>query len=500
MNIREIINWGLQHWRWLAVSVAVCLLIGGIYYVRTAPTFAVNATLMLRQTADEQSNQSEMMKLMGVDGNKVAGDEVQILTSRDLMGQVVDKLNLTTTYSKKGTFYWKKQFPASPVTVSMATPNEKPVSVVTRVRGGKAKATIKVGRFHKQKISSITWNTPIQTIAGEITFTATDLADGSYKAVILPRIVAIDQELKAIQVTRMGRESNIITFSTKTSCPDRAIATINTLLDFYNQQSAMDKNRLASQTEQFLSARIAVVTADLNTLEQELENYKRVNRISNLNSTADRYQQTGDQFLQQAAQLEAEQSVLDFVAEQVAKSENEVAVIPGNLGVSDPTLQHLIQDYNLQAIRINALLETATETNPVVMREKDVLNGKRVHVQEAINQARQTLSLQRKYINEQQNLYNSRLEQIPETERRYVEMQRDKATKENQYLFLIEKREENALLLASEAVPAKIVDRAQLNPNKLAPKLSVVGLMAILFGLIIPYCFYFLGVIRKELQ
>ena len=81
-----------------------------------------------------------------------------------------------------------------------------------------------------------------------------------------------------------------------------------------------------------------------------------------------------------------------------------------------------------------------------------------------------------------------------------MEMQRDKATKENQYLFLIEKREENALLLASEAVPAKIVDRAQINPNKLAPKVSVIGFLAILLGLLIPYCFYFLGVIRKELQ
>ena len=105
MNIREIINWGLQHWRWLVVSVAVCLLIGGIYYVRTVPTFAVNATLMLRQTADEQSNQSEMMKLMGVDGNKVAGDEVQILTSRDLMGQVVDKLRILCVYGEIARIY-----------------------------------------------------------------------------------------------------------------------------------------------------------------------------------------------------------------------------------------------------------------------------------------------------------------------------------------------------------------------------------------------------------
>ncbi len=499
MDIKEIIAWALKRWYWFAISVFVCLLLGGVYYLCKLPVYAVEATLMLRQTNQESSNQEEMIKMMGFGGNKITGDEVKILTSRDLMGNVVDQLGLTTYYWRKEKMRWLPEYPVHTLTVRFAEPVLETTAVMVKVHNGTYHIHVNQGMFHSEKYCLSSLEQPIRTIAGEMRLSfASDCKDGKYKAVVAPRVVTIDRQLEKIEVSRLNRESNIITLTSQTTCPERAIETINTLLDLYNLSAAADKNRLALQTEQFLADRIAVVTTQLNRAEADLEEYKRTHHIADLDKTAEEYQKTGDYYEQQVAEMDAEQRVLDFVMDQISKPENAFAMIPGNLGMSDATLQALIQDYNMHIIRYNTLLQTATVTNPVVVREADLLEQKRLSIASGIEQARQTLELHRQHVLGQQNQYDNRLASIPEQERRYLEMQREKTTKEEQYVFLIEKREENALLLASDAVPAKIIDRAQLNPNKLAPKLKMVGLVSLLLGLCIPLCFYFLGLFRKE--
>ena len=91
------------------------------------------------------------------------------------------------------------------------------------------------------------------------------------------------------------------------------------------------------------------------------------------------------------------------------------------------------------------------------------------------------------------------LSSLPEQERRYIEMQRDKATKEKQYLYLVTKREENSMLLAAEATPAKIIDRAQTATQIESPNIKFIILLSLIIGLALPFAVYMYEALKKEL-
>lgn len=497
MNIKQIIQWTLHRWWWFVISVAVCGLLAAAYFVKKTPSFSVEAVLMLRQT-DNKSGQDEMIQMMGLGGSKIVGDEVKVLCSRELMGRVVDSLGLCNTYRKKGKLRWHELYPCTELQVQFLESIIAPTTIKIHLKDGALSVRIKQD-YQSEKVVVADWSQPISTQWGPLRIALADtVKQASYEVIVLPRVVAIESQLQKIKINRLARESNVITLSSVTTCPPRVIATINTLLDLYNQSAVTDKNRVAIQTDQFLNNRIAIVEAELTDIESQLEAYKRTRQIANINEAASTYQQKGIAYQQQVAELESELSVLEFMAEQLAIPANRYTMIPGSLGISDNTLAMLIQDYNARVTHRNQLLQTATLQNPVVKQETEQIDQKRASIQEGITQAHKTLSLRKQFVLKQQQQYDSRLADIPQTERYYLELSRDKETKEKQYLYLIEKHEENAMQLASEAVPAKIVDRAQLDPTPVSPKLKMVVLLALLLGLALPYSIYLFDWIRKE--
>ncbi|MCQ2343004.1 MAG: Wzz/FepE/Etk N-terminal domain-containing protein [Paludibacteraceae bacterium] len=499
INVKDIIRWSIRHWWWFGISVFVCLMLGAVYFVGKTPKFSVDAVLMLRQSDVGSSNQNEMINMMGFGGSKITGDEVMVLTSRDLIGEVVDTLGLTHTYQKKGKLHWKTQYPQHSLSVDLSTPTDAKVTVTVKKNTNGYKIKVQNGLFKKQNIKVSSLCEPIQTIAGEISVSMPDtVAEGTYRAIIKSRMHAIDEYSRALKINRLSRESNIITLSTVTDCPAKAVEMINSLLDLYNLQSATDKNRLALQTELFLASRIEVITQELNEVEAAVEAYKRAHQIADLDKTATDYLQTGNEYERRVAAIEADQRVLDFWKEQLNNSGNAFSIMPVDIGNSNPTLQTQIQKYNDLIAQRNKLLQTATEANPEVVQQTELIIKQRANIFSGLEQAQYTLNLQKQHIVSIQNEYNGRLSSIPETERHYLEMQREKQTKEKQYLYLIEKREENSMLLASDAVPAKIVERAQMNPDPVSPKIKTVGMMSILLGLLLPLGVFLLGLFLKD--
>ena len=503
MDWKQLIQWSLKHWYWYAVSISVCLIIGGLHFLFSAPVYNVSASLMLRQSSEgKRTTQEELMSIMGFGGDKQTADEVEVLTSRSLIQQVVDKLQTQTTYYKHNGRYWKCQYPQHDITLCIPDTMSKGTSVEVKISdNGVWKVKVKTGRFTSEKYTLTNPQAPFETSLGVFRFTTSDSVNGNrYRITYEPKIWAVRNTKEQIKVARLAKESNIIQLQSQTSAPKRAEEIINTLLDIYNDESTADKNRLAVQTGRFLDERSVVLAAELAEAEEALERYKRENRISNLDNTAETYRHQSDQYQRKIAQMEAEEQVLDFIGQQMQLPTNENSVLPSDLGISDAALQDLIKTYNAQIIRRGKLLQTASPDNPTVQRLDEQIVQTRLNIVTGIDKAKQTMALLKQAQVAQQKQYDALLSAMPEQEKRYLEMQRVRNTKEKQYIYLIQKRESNALLLASDAVPAKIIDRAQMNPLPVSPKLKLIILIALVLGAAIPLIFYALGEVKQELR
>ena len=117
IDIRAWIIRILKNWYWFVLSCAVFGGLGAYKYVTTTKKFDVDASIMLRSD-EEAFPQFEMMtSMMGMGNSKMTEDEVELLTSRDILVQVVRQLDLQTEYRKYDALKWVGQYPKHDLTV-----------------------------------------------------------------------------------------------------------------------------------------------------------------------------------------------------------------------------------------------------------------------------------------------------------------------------------------------------------------------------------------------
>ena len=110
----------------------------------------------------------------------------------------------------------------------------------------------------------------------------------------------------------------------------------------------------------------------------------------------------------------------------------------------------------------------------------------RQNIVASIASVRESLTITRDGLRQRDSRFNARIKSVPNQERQYVQIKRQQELKEEIYLFLYQKREENALMLAATATPAKIVDIPKVDTDSGQPKRKIVLLLCIILGLGIP--------------
>lgn len=455
MNIKELIVWTWQHKWWFVISLVLCISLGVLYFYSKTPVYSVRSAIMLR-TPDVKTQQGELMSLMGADANKSASDEIEVLTSRDIMEQIVDSLHLTLVAECRDHLRWIPIFPYPDFVLAYDQPVKEKTIVRFKENGKK------------------------------------------YRITLYPRIAAIDMNMKSIEVKRLARESQVIVLTKPSSNPAQAVAILNMLLELYNQADTKDRNKMALQTQTFLDERLVSVQTSLNDIEMNLERYKSEHQITNLEETASQYREMIEKY-----QLEA--SNIDFILSELKKIDaqlNSRDVLNNTEGIYTTldtcNLQAMFQNYNAQVVSYISLIHSAKEDNPVVNSNKYLLAKQRENIQRACNEINSSLSSRKRHIDGQINHYSTLLAQLPEQERYYLMMKREKESMEEQYVYLIQKREENLLTLNSSSLPVKLVESPRMSADVITPKIRKVGFVSVVIGLLLPFLIFFLGYFKRE--
>ena len=113
IDVRKILRVVTEYWWCFAASVAFFVLLGTAYYLRKAPQWTTDAAIMLRQKDMGADDALSSLSMLGLAGNTAAEDEVVVLSSRGLLYQTIDALNLWEGSSKRGGLRWETEFPGS---------------------------------------------------------------------------------------------------------------------------------------------------------------------------------------------------------------------------------------------------------------------------------------------------------------------------------------------------------------------------------------------------
>ena len=484
----------LKNWYWFFIGCFVFGVWGMYKYFSTTPQYLVDSRIMIRSNESDKSlPQMEMLQLMGMNGGKMVEDEMAILTSRDILTQVVQELDLQSEYRKKHHMRWEGQYPSRDLSVeypaTFLDTTKRYVKIKVRARKSDYVVKVRYGRwkFSSHTVTDITQ--PFQTCAGQIRFTihCPIEAGDKYSIVTLPLLPAVDGFAQSIQADILKKESNVIVINTTTDMPQRAIDFMKKEIELYNLDAVIDKNLMASNTASFIDERLRLIEEELSVAEAEVEQYKENYGIVDLASEAGLYLSESAEYRKRVAEIETQLNLVKYISDYISDESKANDLIPANLGIEDASLVELITEYNGIVLNKMRIQRTAKDSNPVVGQMERQLALMRENIITSIASVSNSLKISKQDLEKRYGNVESQRGDIPSQERKYREVARNKQLKESLYLYLYEKREENALTLAATIMPAKVIAQPQMNPTAAAPRLKIIALICLVLGCGFPF-------------
>ena len=487
----------LHYWYWFVLCVAVCVGLAILYVQTMTNVYSVSSTIMIRtdNNMSRSSLQTDMMELMGYQTSKIIGDEIQIMASHNIMEQAVRALNLQTEYRKKDGLRWVGQYPNPDVLLIFESETiEKIGRIDLELQRTECDYVLKVDyRDEETIIHADNLQEPIQTPAGALRFSELRVlkVGDKMRFTTVSVFARANALLRQLSCTPARKESNVIIVNMRSDMPRQASDIIQKVVELYNLDAVIDKNIMATNTANFINERLQIVEGELGEVETAVESYMKNNSLTDINHELYLVLNSQNAYQKQLTEIEMQMSLLEFLSDYLRTPDNEQSLIPANLGVKDASLQKLMSDYNTLVLQQMRMERSATEYNPSYIQSVEESKILRKAILSSIDNIRQGLQIQKVDLNKKDKELSSQLYVTPEKERKYVEIKRQQEIKEKLYVYLYQKREENALTLASTVMPAKVID-APITSGPIAPNSRRIWMIALALGLGIPFVIIFL--------
>ena len=518
-NIQEILFRCLVHWPWFVFSVIVCIACAWGYLRLTTPVYNTSATVLIKDDKKGSGpSMSSELERMGLDGfvssSNNVDNEIEVLRSKSLAREVVNHLGLFVTYKDEDEFPSRELYRTSPVVVSLTPqeadklPHPMEVSMTLQPTGAMdVQITIGEKEYRKQfeKLPAV-----FPTDEGTIAFFANNDTLSSFR----PENVTKERHITAfinrpfsvakgyansLSITPTSKMTSVVVISLKNSNTRRGKDFINKLLEMYNVNANNDKNEVAQKTAEFINERIGIISKELGSTEQDLENFKRSVGITDLSSEA-QIALTGN--AEYEKKRVENQTQINLVMDlQRYMQGNEYEVLPSNIGLQDAASAGAIDRYNEMLVERKRLLRTSTENNPTIINLDTSIRAMRSNVQATLDATLKGLQITKEDLAREASRYSRRISDAPTQERQFVSIARQQEIKAGLYLMLLQKREENAITLAATANNAKIIDEALADNNPVFPKKMMVYLAALLLGIGLPVgVIYLIGLTKFKIE
>ncbi len=516
-DIRTIFTLIVLNWQWFLLSMLI-FVFGALIYLRyTSPTYQMSVKMLIKDEAtnNRRGNAIANMQDLGFMTNSTGIDnEIEILKSRRLAIEAVKDLKLYTEYYSKGRIKEMLVYKTQPVNVdldpeSLENLGKSNQSPSIRIQLERKKGKYLLSSRDKNKPYQATFSSlpaTVKTPLGTLTFTTNPLktkgleeGEVMYANIMSPENVA-SSYTGSLTVEPTSKVTSIARLTISNQNPTRAADYLKQLALCYNRQANADKNEIAYKTEEFINSRLEKINAELGITEGELEAYKRRNNIVQIRLDASQVMSQSSQYSEQLSKANTQMQLLDYLREYVMKPENKYQLIPSNVGLTDPVSSSLIGTYNQNVQDRNRMLEGASEYSPQVMTLTKTLDRLQISINDALMQARKAADIQRQGIQQQYNVYQSKVANTPEQERILTQIGRQQEVKSGLYLMLLQKREENSISLAATADKGRLIDDP-IYGGKVSPKSSIIMLAAVVLGFALPLLItYILTFLRYKIE
>ena len=472
----------LRYWPWFIVSLMLAMSGAYLYLLYKQPIYRIEANLLLQDEKKGNQQANPLKELDGYSPKKVVENELEVLASSTLMKQVVDKLHLDTRYFRKTSFGKREIYTESPVRLLVESAKPALYRKMLEV----SFVSDKQVRINDQIYPL---NQSVQTPYGQLrilTRQPVSRQTGPLLVQALAPASAVGLYLGNLKVAPTSKTSSVIHLTLEDAVPQKGETILNTLISEYNQAAITDNTKMAKNTLQFVENRLHIVAGELAAVEKSVEKYKSNLGITDLSAQAQSFLQTTQQNDAQLNQIGVQLATLGDLQKFVNTQSDKRGSTPATVGVSDPVLLGQIEKLSQLELERDQLLQTTSEKSPLLQTVDSQIKATRNNISQNIKTMKSMLlSSQQQYQANNRQIGGS-IRTIPKQERMLVDITRQQDIKNNLYTYLLQKREEMAVMFAAAVANSRVIDAAQSSEWPVKPVGVVIYALFGLVGLLVP--------------
>ena len=491
INLQEWLLRFVRQWKWFVLSV-VLLLAASLIYLRYAPKiYEVNAALLLKD--EKKGGGSELMALQELnifEAKSNVDNEIEILKTANLMEKVVREMDIYFEYYMSGRVRTSEVY-GKDVPLRFWLPSGQTDSVPAarfKVIYGERGALEFKGEYADEDflVQSSIREKQVDLPFGSLLMEAGASEPGTEVEVKLRKPLAVARDiLSDLEISLSSKTTTVVNLKLRTVHPRKGVEILEHFVEAYNRDNMEDQNLVAQNTALFLDERLDSITIELARVEQQVERYKQSQELTDISSEAQLFLQQSSQNEAKRLELETQLSIVQDLQSYLEQSDNADKLLPA-LGLQSQGLNNLINEYNTLLLQQLRLRTTASEDNKALIDLNRQLSALASNVKASLGREKRNLDILLANVEQQARLYSSKITSIPRQEREFMEIQRQQAVKAELYLFLLQKKEENALSMILVIPKAKVIDRPRSTSGPVAPRRNIIFVIALLLGLGLP--------------
>ncbi len=487
VTLKDFILKYLKYLPLFIVSVGLALLCAYIYLRYAPPLYNATATLLIKSEKNPYgASNEEFESIFLYKGGNDVDNEIEILKSRNLALRVAKVLELNKLYYAVGNVKTSLAYldPPFRIDVIKLYDTTSTMSLDIKLINGNQ---FTIGESKQVQLTNQVFNTPegkFRIIKNDTLFT--QLKNKEYLVTVSSFEEAANFILRGLKVDPIKDRSSVLLLSYQGIQPDLGKDILNHLMDEYKQASIEDKNQIAIQTSNFINKRLTIIEHELGDVEKNLQDFKQKNQVINPAAQSELALNNQADLQKDLVQREIQLNIIKYLQDYVNDNSNQYSIVPSSLGIEDPVFGQIVKSYNELQLRREAELKTTTVKNPVVVSLGAQLDKLRADMRENLR----NLFLSTKKIRDQEQkriaAFQSNLNNIPVQEKNLLDITRQQGIKQSLYLYLLQKREETAISLASTISNSQVVDVATGSKIPIKPDPEGIKIVAIFIGLLIP--------------
>ena len=474
IDFKKIIFLLRRQWKWVLLF-GLLGLIGGFGYTKlNNPEYIVSTSILV----PEKSNGFNMQELFK---GAIAGpknniyNQIEMVKSYYTINQTLLNLNWRTSWYTKDRFVWKGIYKEEPFDVQVVPNFLNPNGIkiyITHTHGNYYEVSINGQIFQNGAIIVIKlegsgeYGLPFkkdqfnftllkkannfETRSGKYYFVFNDLNDVT---------LTYQQKLKA---SLKDKKSDIIECSIIGEEPQKESEFLNELIKVYTEGKMDFQNQAQRRSLEFINTQLTGISDSMNIAGNKYSEFRSKNSIIDLGAEGklvmDNLKEIETEGAKSKMQLDYFQNLLKYLNN---RNDLKQLVAPSVVGIQDISLNALVLKLGELYNRRQVISFSAKENNPTLIMIDKELNQTRNQLNEnlrnLIDNATRTIDSQK----ERQDKISFQLNKLPQKEQKMVNIQRQFNLTSEIYTFLLQKRAETNITLASSLPDVQTIDVAR---------------------------------------